>query len=65
MEIDLVQYRLLTVLVAVAANALVRVVVLSVIAVFASFVPLGGVSAIGSSFLGAVGATAVYGVKSG
>ena len=60
----LVKYGLLTVLVAVAATALVRVVSLAFVGNPADFVPLplGWGSVIASSALGAVGATVVYGV---
>jgi hypothetical protein len=53
---------LLTVLVAVIANALVRVVALSFIAVPAGFFLLEWGPVIASSAVGAVGATAVYSV---
>jgi hypothetical protein len=58
----LVKYGLLAVLVAVIANALVRIVVLSVVTAPAGFWPLGWGPVIASTAVGAVGATIVYGV---
>lgn len=58
----LVKHGLLAVLVAVIANALVRVLALSVVTVPVGFWPLGWGPVIGSSVVGAIGATAVYGV---
>lgn len=58
----LVKYGLLTVLVAVVANALVRVIALSFIAVPAGFWPLGWGAVIASTALTAGVATGVYGL---
>lgn len=57
----LVKYGLLTVLVAVVANALVRMIALSVSPVLAGFWPLGWGAVIVSTGLTAGGATIVYG----
>jgi hypothetical protein len=57
----LAKYGLLTVLVAVGANALVLVIARSVIAVPAGFWPLGWGAVIISTVITAVGATIVYG----
>ena len=58
----LAKYGLLTGLVALVANALVRSVALSVVAVPTGFWPLGWGPVIASSAIGAGGATIVYGV---
>lgn len=60
----LAKYGLLTVFVAVAATALIRMVALALVNAPADFVPLplGWGPAIASSALGAVGATVAYGV---
>ncbi len=60
----LVKYGLLTVLVAVVANALVRLTAISFIAVPVGFWPLGWGAVIVSTVLTAVGATIVYGAIS-
>lgn len=60
----LAKYGLLTVLIAIAATALVRVVALSFVDVPADFVPfpLGWGPVIASSVIGVLGATVVYSV---
>jgi hypothetical protein len=60
----LVKYGLLTVLVAIAATALVRAVTLALVGAPADFIPfpLGWGPVIASTALGAVGATVAYGV---
>lgn len=60
----LAKYGLLTVLVAVAATALVRVITLAFVDVPTDFVPfpLGWGPVIASSVIGVLGATVVYGV---
>ena len=58
----LAKYGLLTVLVAVVANALVRMIALSVSTVPADFWPLGWGAVIISTVLTTAGATIVYGV---
>lgn len=57
----LVKFGLLVVLVAVVANALIRVIALSFITVPDGFRPLGWEAVIGSTVLTASGATVVYG----